>query len=174
MKKIILSGKNPATLQDNISSAVAVAFTSVAKQWLDNQVKGGKRDEKWKQRQLQLLNHDVLNSPLSKKQIRDIVASDLSEIISSIEARGAFTISNRILTLFNNIFEYSLSKGYCEKNVTIGLKKGLIIKETVSHPAVTEKQLPELLWKIDQNYMKGIYGYYSRIKNISSYFCSSK
>ena len=72
--------------------------------------------------------------------------------IKKIEARGALDIAKRALTTCNQVFRYAVAHGLAERNPAADIKPSDVLKPATktNHARLSEKELPELLQKIEQ------------------------
>ncbi|MDB5783606.1 MAG: integrase [Caballeronia mineralivorans] len=89
--------------------------------------------------------------PLGQKSINDITAPELVAAVKKIEARGAHDIAKRALQTAGQIFRYAIVNGKTERNPAADIKPADALKPRVKRnfARVSEKELPELLRKID-------------------------
>jgi len=152
-RKLLASGVDPSAdrkqKEREKAQAQAATFEAVAREYLDMRVAGGKNSKAWLEEQLRILAYDVFCTDLAKRPISQIEAADLLEVLRSIERRGAYTVSRRILALCSNIFRYGVATIRCKRDVAADLKGSLIVKATVSRAAIPADRLPELFQKVD-------------------------
>jgi integrase len=152
-RKLLASGIDPSAdrkqKEREKAQAQATTFEAVAREYLDMRVKGGKNSKAWREEQLRILTYDVFCTDLAKRPISQIEAADLLEVLRSIERRGAYTVSHRILRLCSAIFRYGVATIRCKRDVAADLKGSLIVKATVSRAAIPADGLPELFQKVD-------------------------
>ena len=91
MRKLTKKGRDPSQeRKDDARKArfeAAAIFETVAREYLDNRVKGGKNSEEWKEKNLRLLAYDVFGTDLAKRPISQIKAAELLELLRKIERR---------------------------------------------------------------------------------------
>jgi integrase len=154
MRKLLASGVDPSADRKEKgreeAQAQAATFEAVAREYLDMRVAGGKNTEAWRENNLRYLAFDVFSTNLAKRPISKIKAADVLDVLRSIERRGAYTISHRILALCSAIFRYGVATTRCERDVAADLKGSLIVKATVSRAAVPANELPDLFKSVDE------------------------
>jgi len=95
-----------------------------------------------------ILKSDVL-AFIGQYPIVELAAPQLSEVLERIQNRSIET-AHRALSICTSIFHYAIRKQYCEKDITIGLKKTLKKRDKGHFAAITEPfKLGELLRTID-------------------------
>ena len=153
MRKLTKKGKDPSQeRKDGVRKAkfeAAAIFETVAREYLDNRVKGGKNSEEWKEKNLRLLAYDVFGTDLAKRPISQIKAAELLEILRKIERRESYSITQRVLALCSNIFRYGVATGRCDRDIAADLKGALIVKPTQSRAAIPASELRKLFEKVD-------------------------
>lgn len=84
------------------------------------------------------------------KQIQQVTRKDIILVLSAIEKREALDTAKRIAQRCEAILDYAVHKGLCDNNVATGVSK-FIKPHTPRHrPHLSEQQLPEFLYKLDQ------------------------
>ncbi|NBA93444.1 integrase arm-type DNA-binding domain-containing protein [Pseudomonas sp. R5(2019)] len=130
------------------SATRANTFESVARQWHT------KHKAHWVAKHA----HDLLSQldryvfPLiGKRPINELGSADVLDVLEKIEDAGAVATAHRMLAIFGRIFRYGKAKGLCQHVVSsdISGRDSLQKAVTKKHPAVTDKELPQLLRKID-------------------------
>ena len=153
MRKLTKKGRDPSQeRKDDARKArfeAAAIFETVAREYLDNRVKGGKNSEEWKEKNLRLLAYDVFGTDLAKRPISQIKAAELLELLRKIERRESYSITQRVLALCSNIFRYGVATGRCDRDIAADLKGALIVKPTQSRAAIPASELPALFEKVD-------------------------
>ncbi len=95
------------------------AFEAVALEWYEV------KKEEWREshaiKQLQLLNRDMMPF-FAKRQINEITASEVWEVLKKLETRGLRDTTIRAKGILSQIFCYGVATGRCEYDVTAGLK----------------------------------------------------
>lgn len=123
-------------------------FESVAREWRE-QWKDA-RNPSHTERVLRRLETNLF-PPLGKMSINDITAPELVAAVKKIEAQGAHEIAKRALQTAGQIFRYAIVNGKTERNPAADIKPADALKPRVKRnfARVSEKELPELLRKID-------------------------
>lgn len=153
MRKLAKNGKDPSQeRKDDARKArfeAAATFETVAREYIDNCVKGGRNTEEWREKNLRLLGYDVFRTDLAKRPISQIKAGELLEILRKIERRESYSITQRVLALCSNIFRYGVVTSRCDRDIAADLKGALIVKPTQSRAAIPASELPTLFEKVD-------------------------
>jgi integrase len=155
MRKLLARGVDPSQNRKDKAreerQAETATFEVVAREYLNMRVAGGKNTEEWREKNLRYLAYDLFCADLAKRPISKIEAADILEVLRSIERRGSYTISHRILALCSDIFRYGVATTRCKRDVAADLKGSLIVKATVSRAAVPADELPKLFKKVDDS-----------------------
>ncbi len=88
---------------------------------------------------------------IGRKPITELTAPMLLTVIKKIELRGALDIAKRALTTCGQIMRYAVAHGLAERNPAADIKPSDVLKPAnkTNHARLSEKELPELLRKID-------------------------
>lgn len=128
--------------------AAANSFESVARLWW-NHWKHDKteRHANYSIRRLEADAFPVIGS----KPINEITAAMLIAMIRKIESRGALDIAKRVLTMCGQILRYAVAHDLAERNPAADIKPSDVLKPAnkTNYARLSEKELPELLSKID-------------------------
>lgn len=143
---------DPGAARQAVKVAKTVAasndFETVARAW------HAKHSPHWNPKYvgdlLRLLERYTFPS-LGHRQIDTLVSKDVTDVLEKIEAAGAITTAHKMLPIFGRILRYAKGKGFCTHIVStdISAKDSLAKAVTKKHPAVSLKELPALLRKID-------------------------
>lgn len=91
---------------------------------------------------------------IGNKQITDVTARDIVQIVEKVEARQAYDVAKRICQRCEAIFEYSIGKALCEMNPASGRAKSVEAPERKNRPHLKETQMGEFLVKLDDYHGK--------------------
>lgn len=122
------------------------SFQEVAEEWLEKkEAKSLAVSEKNKQIPRTRLQKNVFPF-IGHKQMDDITAAELREIISRIDAAGHTETARRVLFLLQNVFRYAFASGDGTSDPT-GVLRGLIVGKPVRHfPSIQDpKQIGHLM-----------------------------
>ena len=124
------------------------SFESVARRWWEHW--SHDKNKRHAGYTIRRLEANIFPS-IGSKPINEITASSLLPVVKKIESRGATDIAKRALTTCGQVFRYAVAHGLAERNPAADIKPSDILKPTkkVNHARVDEKELPELLQKID-------------------------
>ena len=87
---------------------------------------------------------------LKGKEINEIAAPEVLQVLRRVEARGAIESAHRIKTLFGQIFRYAVATGRAERDPSVDLKGALPAAQTKNMAALTEPpEFAKLLQAID-------------------------
>ncbi|MFM8341233.1 MAG: tyrosine-type recombinase/integrase [Methylomonas sp.] len=123
------------------------SFKFVADEWYQKKMQ--QMVESYKVRLYSRLERDVFPY-IGSKQISEISAQELLQVIQKIEKRGAIESAHRTLRTCGEIFRYGIATGRIENDVTNPLKGALSTPKTNNFAAITDKsKLKELLIAIE-------------------------
>lgn len=124
------------------------SFESVARIWWDSWRKN--KTERHGNYVIRRLEADVFPM-IGNKPITNITAPTLLMAIKKIESRGALDIAKRALSTCGQIFRYAVAHGLAERNPAADIRPSDALKPTekTNYKRIDQKELPELLRKID-------------------------
>lgn len=150
-QKILEQGLDPsAQKQEHKRTAVYKtenSFEALAKEWYNNNL--SKWTDEHAQRLWRRLECHAIPS-LGRKPIADIKALELLEMIRKIEKQDKTETSHRLLQTCNAILRYAVLTARTEYNPAADLRGALKPHKTENYPALTPRELPEFLAKIDE------------------------
>jgi integrase len=82
---------------------------------------------------------------LGNRPINAIDAQELLAAVRLIEARGAHDLAHRVLQVAGQVFRYGIATGKCTRDWSADLKGALTVPVKQHQPAVSPKELPDLL-----------------------------
>lgn len=128
--------------------AAANSFESVARLWW-NHWKHDKT-ERHAGYTIRRMEADVF-PVIGYKPMNEITAAQFIAIIRKVESRGALDIAKRVLTMCGQVMRYAVAHGLAERNPAADIKPSDVLKpaKKTNHKRLNEKELPELLRKID-------------------------
>jgi integrase len=150
-RKLLRDGQDPAALKqlDKLKQKVAAAttFEEVAREWMAEKAKRQKpHHNKAELRRLEIDAFPIIG----KRPIAHIESAEVLAVLRRIEDRGAPEMRTKVRQLASQVFRYGIVTLKC-KNDPIPALKGAFQAHEVRHmPAIDEKELPELLLKIDR------------------------
>ncbi len=113
-------------------------FETVALEWYEV------RKEEWREshaiKQLQLLNRDILPF-FASRQINEITASEVWEVLKKLENRGLRDTTIRAKGILSQIFCYGVATGRCEHDMTAGLKGIFKKPQRTNFATITDTKL---------------------------------
>ena len=150
-KELLAKGIDPSENRKEEKQQAAIAansFDSVARQWW-NHWKHDKT-ERYAGYTIRRLEADVFPA-IGAKPVNDITAAQLIAMIRKVESRGALDIAKRVLTQCGQVMRYAVAHGLAERNPAADIKPADVLKpaKKTNHARLSEKELPELLRKID-------------------------
>ena len=151
-RRLLANGIDPMGQRKAEKTAERLAtensFAAVASQWLDHwRVGKSPRHADYTDRRLKV---DVI-PVLGERPFTEIQAPELVAMVKAIEARGAREIAERALQTTGQIFRYAIAHGLAQRNPVADIRPSDILKtaRAVNYARVDEKQLPDLLRKIE-------------------------
>lgn len=151
-KELLGKGVDPSEnrKEEKQQAAIAAAnsFESVARLWW-NHWKHDKT-ERHAGYTIRRMEADVF-PVIGAKPVNSITAAQLIVMVRKVESRGALDIAKRVLTLCGQVMRYAVAHGMAERNPAADIKPSDVLKPTkkTNHARLSEKELPELLRKID-------------------------
>lgn len=131
------------------SIAAENSFQSIALLWWHHWKHN--KNERHVRYTIRRLETDVFTM-IGNKPINEITAATLLTVIKKIESRGALDIAKRALTTCGQVFRYAVAHGFAERNPAADINPSDVLKPTkkTNHARLDQKELPELLRKIDE------------------------
>lgn len=151
-KKVLSSGADPGEQKKAIKQAQLAShensFESVAKEWFKRW--SPSKAPRYAESVWTRLNADVFPE-IGYRPISEIKAPDLVRMTQKIEQRGVGEVAKRNYNVCGQIFRYALSKGLASRNPVSEVKASdfMITRQATNYARVAEKELPDLLTKID-------------------------
>lgn len=152
-RKLLADGADPGAVisKSAIRLAAKIAsdnsFGAVAREWLEN------IRHKWTATHyadtLRRFESHVFPD-IGHIAISELKAPQLLAVARKIESRGTVETAHKVTRACGQVFRYAIAAGRCEGNPAADLRGALRPKPKVQHvAALTAKELPELLRKID-------------------------
>jgi len=151
LRKQVAGGIDPSDLRkaDKIVQGGMDSFEFVAREW------HSKHKINWSEshasRSLTRLQNDVFPW-LGKKNIGDIKAPELLQVLRRVEGRGALETSHRIHQICGQIFRYAVATGRAERDPAADLKGALPPAKPKHHPSIAEPAKVGQLMRAIQGY----------------------
>lgn len=123
------------------------SFKEIATQWLTRQAL------RWTARYAKIVEQRLTYNMycyVANKNIHHITKTDLLRLLQKIEERGAYDLARRLLNDCRQIWQYAMVLDICKHDITIGLGATLHSHTVVHQKAVSVKELPELMQKINE------------------------
>ncbi|MFZ1712510.1 MAG: integrase arm-type DNA-binding domain-containing protein, partial [Nitrosomonas sp.] len=149
---LLKQGIDPSRHRQEQKQIAAIAagnsFETVARLWW-NHWKHNKT-ERHANYTIRRLEADIFPA-LGREPVNEISIHTLLSAVKKIETRGAVDIAKRALTTCGQVFRYAIVNGLAERNPAADIKPEDALKPTKkkNHARLDEKDLPELLQKID-------------------------
>ena len=86
---------------------------------------------------------------LGKRPVADITPQEVLQMIKQIESRGAHEIASKVLQRCNAIYRYAITTSRAVHNSAADLREALKTPEKKHYPALTAKELPDFLEKLE-------------------------
>lgn len=151
-KQLLAQGINPSENRKEQKRQAAIAaensFELVARQWW-NHWKHDKT-ERHADYTIRRMEADVF-PVIGHKPVNEITAAQFIAMVRKVESRGALDIAKRVLTMCGQVMRYAVAHGLAERNPAADIKPSDVLKpaKKTNHARLSEKELPELLRKID-------------------------
>ena len=94
-----------------------------------------------------------INPIIGTKNVNDVKAKDIINVLNHIQSRGAIETAHRLFTQISSVFKYGVSHGFAERNPCNDMDKSHVLKQvTTKHYAtITDnKQIGKLLYDINK------------------------
>lgn len=151
-RRLLAEGKDPSAVKKATKQATLQeaenTFESLAREWHD------KNKAKWSQKHgeaiLYRLEKDIFKH-IGSMPVRDITPSILLVAIRKMENRGAHELARRSRGMCEQIFAYGIGTERADRNVALDLRGTLEAFKRGHFAALTTKQIPEFLQKLDRN-----------------------
>lgn len=152
LRELLTKGIDPSVdrKEQKLKAAIASenSFQSVAHAWWNH----WKHDKTARHANYTIRRLEADAFPaLGNRTVNDITAAMLIAMVRKIESRGALDIAKRVLTMCGQVFRYAVAHGLAERNPAADIKPADVLKPTkkTNYARIDEKELPELLRKID-------------------------
>lgn len=152
-RELLAQGIDPSQYRQEQKQIAAIAaensFEAVARLWWKQW--SAARNQRHASYTIRRLEADIF-PVIGGKPINELTAPALLLAIKKIEARGALDIAKRALTTCNQIFRYAVAHGLAERNPAADIRPSDVLKPAnkTNYARLSEKELPELLHKIDE------------------------
>ena len=151
-KKLLASGTDPSTAKkDQKREAIQNAsntFETVALEW------HGKQGERWSpytaEKVMAYLKNNIFPY-IGSRPIAEIDPPELLETLRKIEERGAYYSAGRIKQICGQIFRYGVATGKVPRDPSADLKGALTVSKTHHYAALSIKDMPTFLQKLEKN-----------------------
>ena len=94
-----------------------------------------------------------INPIIGSKNINDVKAKDIIDVLNHIQSRGAIETAHRLFTQISSVFRYAVSYSYAERNPCSDMDKSHILKQvnTNHYATITDnEQIGKLLYDINK------------------------
>jgi integrase len=125
----------------------ANTFKGVAEEWLS------KTRNKWTLTHAERISRSLdlnLYGEIGDRPIAELTAPALLAALRKIEARGAHALRERVQQRASMIFRYAVATGRCERDPIADLRGAFTSPVRNNYAALTEKELPDFLDKLDE------------------------
>lgn len=151
-KELLAQDIDPSQYRQEQKQIAAIAaensFESVARLWWKQW--SAARNQRHASYTIRRLEADIF-PVIGSKPVHEMTAPILLMAIKKIEARGALDIAKRALTTCNQVLRYAVAHGLAERNPAADIRPSDVLKpaKKTNCARLSEKELPELLLKID-------------------------
>lgn len=151
VRKLVSNGVDPGEVKKAKKAATVAetenAFEVVAREWLNG--RKAEWSEGHRETVMGRLNYDVF-PVFGARQVGDIEAPELLEMLRRIEARGAVETAHRVRTVCSQIFRFAIATGRAKRDPAADLRGALKSFTSRHHSAITDPQdVAPLLRAID-------------------------
>lgn len=140
------SGGDPAMHRFMAAQAAAVdratTFEAVAQEWLVEFT--ATRSKKYAKQVAVRLQADILPA-LGRRPIKEITAPELLAALKRPEKRGVYETVRRLKQYCGMIFRFGIARGYCEFDITPGLRGAIRSPQRGHYATIESAELPALL-----------------------------
>lgn len=132
-RRLVAEGIDPSTKrrEEKARASGADTFGAIAEAWLRHQAPAWTEGHTVTVRSR--LDRDVLPY-LAGKQIDNITAPDVLQVVRRVEARGAIESAHRILTVIGQVFGYAVAVGLAQGNPAAGIDRGKALQAPQPKP----------------------------------------
>lgn len=151
-RKLVISGTDPSAAKKQKKRLAVMnaanTFEAVAREW------HGKKAERWAEKTstkiMRYLENDIFPY-IGSRPIADIDPPELLDALRKIEARGAYYNATRIKQYCGQIFRYGVATGKVKRDPSRDLDGALTTAKTKHYAALSIKDMPEFLRKLEKN-----------------------
>lgn len=153
-RRLLREGLDPGAEKKRVAGAArleeAHSFESVAREW--HEINKGRWTPVHQADVLRSLERDVFPT-LGKRQINDLEAHDVLDLLRKIEKRGSIETAKRIRQRISGVFVLAISKRIARDNPAKDLNAALLPKPKVKkQPAITDlAEIQDLLTKTEES-----------------------
>ena len=151
-RKLRAAGIDPMALRSEEKLAKKVgmenSFESIARKWLAHW--RADKSPRHVDSTVRRLEADIFPA-IGARPIASIEVMELVRVARNIESRGAGEAAARALGVAGQIFRFAAANGYAQRNPASEIRPSDVLKpvKTVNYARIDEKELPELLTKIE-------------------------
>jgi integrase len=95
----------------------------------------------------------LINPMIGDKNINDVKAKDIIDVLNHIQSRGTIETAHRLFTQISSVFKYAVSHEYSERNPCNDMDKSHVLKkvQTQHYATITDnEQIGKLLYDINK------------------------
>ena len=150
-KRMLSRGIDPSDHKRQIRQARAIAerdsFQNIAREWHETRI--AEFSEKHQGTVMYRLETYIFPA-IGKTHIAKLETRDVMDVVKSLEQRGNYETSRRVLQIISQVFRYAVITGRAKHNVAADLRGALRPRKTVHRAAVLEpEKVGQLLRDID-------------------------
>ena len=149
-KKLLANGQDPSADKKKqklgLRESYGNTFGLVTNEWLEM------KQKEWKSSYFDDVKRSIeihLLPDLEKRPIGDINSPEILSVLKKAEAQGKLEAARRLRQKCGAIFSYANLKMYCENNPALNLKGALAAPQKKKFNAISQKELPEFLVKLE-------------------------
>lgn len=153
LKELLAKGIDPSEKrkEEKLQAATAAenSFESVARQWWHHWKHN--KNERHASYTIRRMEADIF-PVIGHKPVNELNAPAIIAMVRKVESRGALDMAKRVLTMCGQVMRYAVAHGLAERNPAADIKPSDVLKpaKKTNYARLDEKELPELLRKIDE------------------------
>jgi len=150
-KRLLRDGVDPGARRKaekaNLAAANGSTFGVICKEVIDKKRREGKTEGT-----LQTLGIlEQMAGPLSDRSIAEITAPEVLTLLRTVEARGVYSMAQRLRAFIGEVFRYAVATGRADSDPTGALRGALTTRKTTHRAAITDPaEFGELLRAVDR------------------------
>jgi integrase len=149
-KKLLADGIDPSQEKklDKLKRHVSAenSLEAVAREW--HEKRRGQWQAHYAKQVMQRLENDIFPT-IGFRAIDEIKPIELLAVLRKVEARKAYDLTHRLLSILSQIYRYAVSTCRAERDITYDLRGALKRHKKEHHPSLKESEVKGFLEKLD-------------------------